>query len=142
MAALDAGFRLRMLHPLGTAHRGPVIFVFRGAEQAHLVVVAIGSAARPGEFVGAAPKHKHIHEFLRHEFTSGSVQPRTQRHHRPNLGVWVGYYRASGHPHNALSAFGPIAWSVEDAENGKSATPFFCPPEDTSFESSGSCSVS
>src|SRR5208337_238479 len=43
-----------MLHALGTAHGGPVVLVFGGAQQANLIVVAVGTAAGPGELVGAA----------------------------------------------------------------------------------------
>src|SRR5215471_11715065 len=79
MAAPNAGLGF-MLHALGTAHGRPIIFVFRSAEQANLVVVAIRTTARPGELVRAAPKHKHIHEFLRHDgITSGSVEPSDAR---------------------------------------------------------------
>jgi len=41
----------QMLHSFRAAHGGPVVFVLRGAQQADLVIVAIASTARPGEFV-------------------------------------------------------------------------------------------
>ena len=31
-----------------------------------VLLIAIGTTARPGELVGAAPTHKHIQEFVRH----------------------------------------------------------------------------
>jgi hypothetical protein len=65
VAAAGAGLGLAFDAP-GAAHGSPVVLVFGGTEQAHLVVIAVGSAAGPGELVGAAPKHEHVHEFLRH----------------------------------------------------------------------------
>jgi len=67
MAAPDGGFGLGMLQALGAAHGGPIIFVLGSAQQANLVVLAVSAAAWPGELVGAAPKHKNIHDFLRHD---------------------------------------------------------------------------
>src|SRR5580765_2543198 len=67
MAPPDARLGLGMLHALGPAHGCPVVLVLRGTKQTHLVVVAICTTTWPGEFVRAAPKHKNIHEFLRHE---------------------------------------------------------------------------
>src|SRR5579872_498356 len=66
MAAANSSLWL-VLHALGAAHGRPVILVFRCAQQANLVVVAIRTTAGPRELVRAAPKHKHIHEFLRHD---------------------------------------------------------------------------
>jgi hypothetical protein len=67
VAAPDESFRIGMRDALGAAHGGPVIFVFRRAQQANLVIVAVRTAARPGELVGATPEHKHIHNLLRHD---------------------------------------------------------------------------
>jgi hypothetical protein len=67
MTTPDGGFGLGVFQALGAAHGGPVILVFGCAQQANLVVVSVGTAPWPGEFVGAAPKHKHIHDFLRHD---------------------------------------------------------------------------
>src|SRR5581483_2651538 len=82
----SSGLGLGMLHTFRAAHGGPVVLVFRGAEQANLIVVAIGGTAWPGELVGAAPKHKHIHDFLWHVQYFQAQQPQTHGHHRPNLG--------------------------------------------------------
>ncbi len=67
MAAPDDGVGLGMLQALGAPHGGPVILVLGGAQQANLIVVPVSAASWPGELVGAAPKHKNIHDFLRHE---------------------------------------------------------------------------
>src|SRR3984957_2119230 len=75
MSSTNAGLRLGMLHPFGAAHGGPIVFIFRGAQQADLVVIAIATTARPGKFVRAAPQHKHIHEFLRHCYNVRFKEP-------------------------------------------------------------------
>jgi hypothetical protein len=56
----------RDLHALSTPHRRPVVLVLGGAQQTNLVIVTVGSAPGPGEFVGATAKHENIHELLRH----------------------------------------------------------------------------
>src|SRR5271154_5736897 len=67
MTAPNPGFRLCMLHALGAAHGRPVICVLSRAQKANLVVVPVRATPRPGELVRAAPKHKNIHDFLRHD---------------------------------------------------------------------------
>jgi carbon-monoxide dehydrogenase large subunit len=57
---LSGGFRSAG-HALDPLHRFPVVLVLCRAQQAHLVVVAVGSAPGPGKFVGAAAKHEDIH---------------------------------------------------------------------------------
>src|ERR1035437_2122683 len=66
VAASNVRLRLGMLHSFGAAHGCPVVLIFRRAQQADLVVVAVATTARPGKLVRAAPKHKHIHKFLWH----------------------------------------------------------------------------
>jgi hypothetical protein len=67
MAAPDDAVGPGMLHALGAAHGRPVILVFRGAQHANLIIVSIRAAPWPGELVRAAPEHKNIHDFLRHD---------------------------------------------------------------------------
>ena len=67
MITPNGGFRLTMLHALSAAHGSPVILVFGCAQQTDLIIVSVRTAARPGEFVGATPEHKNIHDFLRHD---------------------------------------------------------------------------
>src|SRR4029077_16558784 len=103
MAAPHRGLRLGMFPALRPAHGRPVIFVFRGAQQADLVIVAIATTTRPGKLVRAAPKHKHIHEFLRHVITSGLPNPRMQAHHLSKPSLWIGYFRAPVAPYAFLT---------------------------------------
>src|SRR5260370_23331293 len=67
MTAADAGFRFGVFYALGAAHGGPVVLVFGRAQQANLVIFAVGATPRPRKFVRTPPHHKNIHEFLRHE---------------------------------------------------------------------------
>src|SRR4029077_5778290 len=67
MTAPHGGLGLAMLHPLGATHGRPVILVLGGTQQTNLIEVSVITAARPGEFVGATPEHKNIHDFLRHD---------------------------------------------------------------------------
>jgi hypothetical protein len=74
MTAADAGFRFGVFYALGAAHRRPVVLVFGRAQQANLVIFAVGATPRPGKLVRTPPKHKNIQEFLRHDgyFRTGS----------------------------------------------------------------------
>jgi hypothetical protein len=63
--------------------------------------------------VRAAPKHKHIHEFLRHDITSGLPNPRMQAHHLPKASLWVGYFRALATPYTFLTTVDASPYPVE-----------------------------
>src|SRR5439155_11769569 len=55
------------LHRLDSAHRLPIVFVLSRAEEAHLVILAVGSTPGPGELVAAAAKPENVQN-LRHSF--------------------------------------------------------------------------
>ena len=59
------------LNAFRSAHGGPVVRVFRGAQQTHLVIVTVGRSPRPGELVGTTPEPEDIHKFLRHGLFPG-----------------------------------------------------------------------
>src|SRR5580698_6252240 len=87
------GFR-SAFQTLGATHGGPVVCIFGGAQQADLIVVAVGAAPWPGELVGAMPEHKNIHDLLRHDgnFCAKSGA-KSQIHHRLREAAWVHYQR-------------------------------------------------
>jgi hypothetical protein len=81
-----------MFQALGAAHGRPIVLIFGCAQQTDLVILSVSTASWPGELVGASPEHKNIHDFLRHEVTSGPWE-RRKPHHLPNRSSWEGYFR-------------------------------------------------
>src|SRR4029077_7658017 len=67
--AAPQGVRTRhwLVDPISATHGLPVVLVSGRANQADLVVLSIGRAARPGKLVRTASQHKNVHEFLRHD---------------------------------------------------------------------------
>ena len=59
-ATSDCRLRHGVVYTLDTAHRLPIVFVLSRAQEAHLVILAVGSTPGPGELVGAAAKYENL----------------------------------------------------------------------------------
>src|SRR5437667_8360727 len=84
------------LHPLDSAHRLPIVFVLSRAEEAHVVILAVGSTPGPGELVAAPAKPENVQNLRHIFFTDDDVGDSSD--HLTSDRKCVDYFRAAYFP--------------------------------------------
>jgi len=64
--------------------------------------------------VGAAPEHKYIHDFLRHDWLLPDLTGAPETHHLPVSNSWVGYFRVSHRMDWKTNRAGADTYAVEN----------------------------